>query len=95
MVGSLFLVTVGAGQVLEPLNAYDKDLFCEYHYSFFKCFESARRTTDAEPFVLLSKWRMVYPEILAQKFIFYPRPSKYMWDWNKSVLYLVIVSQAI
>ena len=55
MVGSLFLVTVGAGQVLGPLNSYDKDLFCEYHYSFFKCFESARRTTDAEPFVLLSK----------------------------------------
>ena len=78
MVGSLFLVTVGAEQVLGALNAYDKDLLCEYHYSFFKYFESAQRTTNAEPCVLLSRWRMEYPEILAQKFIFYFRPSKYM-----------------
>ena len=78
MVGSLFLVTVGAEQVLGALNAYDKDLLCEYHYSFFKYFESAQRTTNAEPFVLLSRWRMEYPEILAQKFIFYFQPSKYM-----------------
>ena len=95
MVGSLFLLTVGAEQVQGALNAYDKDLLCEYHYSFFEYFESAQRTINAEPFVLLSKWRMGYPEILAQKFIFYLRPSKYMWHWNKSVLYLVIVSQEI
>ena len=60
------------------MNAYEKDLLREYDYRIFKCFESAQRITDAEPFVLLSKWRMAYPEILAQKFIFYPQPSKYM-----------------
>ena len=27
---------------------YDKDLLREYHYSFFKCYESAQRTTDAK-----------------------------------------------
>ena len=39
---------VGAEQVLGALNAYEKDLLCEYHYKLFKCFESAQRTTDAE-----------------------------------------------
>ena len=65
-------------------------------YRFFKCFESsAKKTTDAEPCVLLRKNGMAYPEILAQKFIFYPRPWKYLRHWNKSVLYLIIVSHAI
>ena len=58
--------------MLGALNAYDKDLLREYHYRFFKYFESAQRTTDAELYVLLSKKRMTYPEILAQKFTFYP-----------------------
>ena len=58
---------VGAEQV-----KYEKDLLREYHYRLFKCFESTQRTTDAELCVLLSKRRMAYPEILAQKFIFYP-----------------------
>ena len=58
--------------MLRALNAYDKDLVREYHYSLFKCFESAQRTTNAELCVLLSKRRMAYPEVLAQKFIFYP-----------------------
>ena len=63
---------VGAEQVLEALNAYEKDLLCEYYHRFFKCFESAQRTTDTELCVLLSERRMAYPKILAQKFIFYP-----------------------
>ena len=58
--------------MLQAFNAYEKDLVGEYHYRLFKCFESAQRTTDAELCVLLSKRRMAYPEILAQKFIFYP-----------------------
>ena len=62
---------VGAEQLQGALNAYDKDLLREYHYRFFKCFESTQRTTDAELCVLLSKRRMAYPEILSQKFIFY------------------------
>ena len=57
--------------MLEALNEYEKDLLREYHYRLFKCFESARGTTDAELCVLLSKRRMTYPEILAQKLIFY------------------------
>ena len=40
--------------------------------------ESAERTTDAEFCGFLSKRRMEYPEILAQKFIFYPRPWKHL-----------------
>ena len=44
----LMTLSVGAEQVLGALNAYEKDLPCEYHYSLFKCFESAQRTTDAE-----------------------------------------------
>ena len=59
-------------QVLGVLNAYDKNLLHECHYRLFKCFESAKRTTDGEFCVILSKRRMTYPEILAQKFIFYP-----------------------
>ena len=82
MVGGLFLMADGAEQVLETLNACDKDLLCEYHYSFFKYFESTQRTTDAEPFVLLSNKRMAYLEILAQKFIFYPRPWKHLRHRN-------------
>ena len=58
--------------MLGALNAYEKDLLREYHYRLFKCFESAQRTTDAELCVLLSKRRMVYPEVLAQKSKFYP-----------------------
>ena len=54
--------------MLGALNAYDKDLLREYHYRFFKYFESAQRTTDAELYVRLSKKRMAYPKILAQKF---------------------------
>ena len=60
---------VRSEQVPGALNAYEKDLLREYHY---RLFESAQRTTDAELCVLLSKRRMAYPEILAQKFIFYP-----------------------
>ena len=71
-------MTVGSEQVLRALNAYEKDLFREYQQSFFKCFESAQRTTDAEFFVLLSKWRIAYPEIFAQKFIFYPQPWEHL-----------------
>ena len=48
-------VYVRAEQVLGALNAYDKDLLCEYHYRLFKCFESDQRTTDAELCVPLSK----------------------------------------
>ena len=40
---------VGAEQVLRTLNAYEKDLLCEYHNRIYKCFESAQKTTDAEP----------------------------------------------
>ena len=58
--------------MLGVLNAYEKDLLHEYNYRLFKCFESSQKTTDAELCVLLSKRRMMYPEILAQKFIFYP-----------------------
>ena len=58
--------------MLRVLNAYEKDLVLEYHYKLFKCFKLAQRSTDAELCVLLSKRRMVYAEILAQKFIFYP-----------------------
>ena len=58
--------------MLGALNAYEKDLLREYHYRIFKCFGSAQRTTDADLCVLLSKRRMAYPEILAQKFKFYP-----------------------
>ena len=58
--------------MLGVLNAYEKDLPHEYNYRLFKCFKSAQKTTDAELCVLLSKRRMAYPEILAQKFIFYP-----------------------
>ena len=54
---------VGAEQVQGALNAYDKDLLCEYHYRFFKCLKSAQRTTDAELCVFWSKRRMAYPEI--------------------------------
>ena len=57
--------------MLGALYAYEKDLLREYHYRFLKCFESAQRTTDAELCVLLSKRGMPYPEILAQKFVFY------------------------
>ena len=67
---------VGAEQVLKALNEYDQDFLREYHYRDFKCYKSAQRITDAELCVLLSKWRMAYPEISAQKFIFYPRPWK-------------------
>ena len=49
----------------------EKLLLPEYHYRLFTCFESDQRTTDAEHCVLLSKRRIAYPEILAQKFIFY------------------------
>ena len=59
--------------MLRALNAYEKDLLRENHYRIFNSFESAQRTTDAELCVLLmSKRRMVYSEILVQKFIFYP-----------------------
>ena len=58
--------------MLGVLNAYDKDLLREYHYRLSKCFESTQRTTDTELCVVLSKRRMEYPKILAQKFIFYP-----------------------
>ena len=54
--------------MLGALNAYDKNLLHEYHYRFFKCFESAQRTTDGEFCVPLSERRMTYLEILAQKF---------------------------
>ena len=57
--------------MLRELKAYEKDLVREYHYRLFKCFESAQRTTDAELCVLLSKRRMAYLDILAQKFVFY------------------------
>ena len=57
--------------MLGALNAYEKDLVHEYHYRLFKCFESGQRTTDAEHCVLLSR-RIAHPEILGQKFIFYP-----------------------
>ena len=42
-------------QVLEALNADDKNLLCEYRYRLFKFLESAQRTSDAELCVLLSK----------------------------------------
>ena len=58
--------------MLGAFNAYEKDLICQYHYRFFKCFESAQRNNDAELYVLLSKMRIAYPQILAQKFIFHP-----------------------
>ena len=58
--------------MLQALNAYEKDLVRECHYRLFKCFESAERTIDAELCDLLNKRKTVYPEILAQKFIFYP-----------------------
>ena len=51
---------------------HEKDLLREHHYRLFKCFESTPRTTDAELCVILSKRRMTYPKILAQKSIFYP-----------------------
>ena len=51
----IFYDYVGAEQVLDALNVYEKDLLCEYYRKFFKCFESAQRTTDAELCVLLSK----------------------------------------
>ena len=38
-------MSLGADQVLGALNAYEKDLPSEYHYSLLK---SAQRTTDAE-----------------------------------------------
>ena len=38
-------MSLGADQVLEALNVYEKDLPSEYHYSLLKCFESAQRTT--------------------------------------------------
>ena len=41
--------------MLGALNAYEKDLLREYHCRLFKRFESAQRTTDAEPFLLLSR----------------------------------------
>ena len=62
---------VAAEQVLGALNAYHKDLLCQYRYSLSKYFESAQRTTDAELCVRLNKRRrpkrMAYPEIWAQK----------------------------
>ena len=42
-------------QVLEALNADDKNLLSEYRYRLFKSLESAQRTSDAELCVLLSK----------------------------------------
>ena len=51
---------------------HEKDLVREYHCRLFKSIELAQRTTDAELCVLLIKRRIAYPEILAQKFIFYP-----------------------
>ena len=56
---------------------------------------STQRTTDAELCVVLSKRWMEYPEILAHKFIFCPWPWKHFCHWNKSVIYSIIVSQAI
>ena len=54
-------------QVLEALDAHDKNLFCEYRYRLFKSLESAQRTSDAELCVLLSKedglFRDFRPEI--------------------------------
>ena len=35
-------------QVLEALNADDKDLLSEYRYRLYKSFESAEVTSDAE-----------------------------------------------
>ena len=60
--------------MLGALNAYDKDLLREYHYRLFNFFESAQRTTDAELCVIL----YTYPEILAQKIIFYPQAWKHL-----------------
>ena len=57
--------------MLGALNAYEKDLLCGYHDILIKCFKSAQRTNYAELCVLLSKKRMAYPEIFAQKFIAY------------------------
>ena len=54
---------VGAEQLLEALNAHEKDLLCEYHYRLFKCFESAQRTTSADLFVRLSKRRIAHIQI--------------------------------
>ena len=58
--------------MLRALNAYEEDLVRECHYRLFKCFDSAQRITDAKLCVFLSKRRMAHPDILAQKFIFYP-----------------------
>ena len=42
-------------QVMEALNADDKNLLSEYRYRLFKSLKWARRTIDAELCVLLSK----------------------------------------
>lgn len=46
---------IRADQVLEALNAGDKDLLCEYYDRLFKRLEPVQRTTGAELFVLLRK----------------------------------------
>ena len=42
-------------------------------------------------FLFFQVKRMEYPGILAQKFIFHPRPWGNLWHWNKSALFLVTV----
>ena len=42
-------------QVMEALNADDKNLLIEYRYRLFKSLKWAQRTIDAELCVLLSK----------------------------------------
>ena len=59
-VGCLLLVNMAGKtswleQVLQALNAADKNLLCEYRHRLFKSLESAQRTSDAELCVLLSK----------------------------------------
>ena len=81
---------VGAEQVLPSLNAGDKDLLREFHYRLFECLGSADEPM-MQNFVLFQVKRMEYPGILAQKFIFHPRPWGNLWHWNKSALFLVTV----
>ena len=69
------------------------NMYIFFLYSFI--FVANRYLLTYFLFVLLSKRRKAYPEILAQKFIFYLWPWKRLWYWNKSMLYLVTVSQVI
>ena len=54
-------------QVLEALNAGDKNLLSKYRYRLFKFLESAQRTSMQNfEFFLVKK--MVYPEISDQEY---------------------------